>query len=45
MKPEDFIVEEIINPEMEAALSGKKSVEKALKDAVSKINSEVLSKE
>ena len=35
-------LEEIINPEMELALGGKKSPKKALKDAVERINEEVL---
>jgi len=38
-------IEEIINPEIEAALSGKKSVKDALDASVEKINKEVLSKE
>ncbi|MDD2717460.1 MAG: extracellular solute-binding protein [Candidatus Wallbacteria bacterium] len=38
-------IEEIINPEMEAALNGKKSVEDALNQAVEKINKEVMSAE
>lgn len=36
-------IEEIINPEIEAALTGKKSVADALNDSVKRINKEVLS--
>ncbi len=47
-KPRPFIpdyqaVENIVNPEMEAVLTGKKSAEQAMKDACERIEKEVLS--
>ena len=38
-----YIEGDVVNPEMELALKGQKTVEKALKDAAEKINRKVLS--
>ena len=41
--PRNDLIYQVMNPEMEAALSGNKSVEDALKDATKRINKDIIS--